>query len=175
MTAKVFVTLKKGVRDPQGKAVEQSLARLGFPEAREGRGGRFIELAVEARSREEASKRIDAMCKKLLANTVIEDYRPPCSSWAMPRPGSLESPSMRGSNSDSAPSEAKGVGVALARVLGKPRRGGVAGRARVTNLGRAEQGPGADYQQRALRSRFQQRLMPGVSRSPSRRVSCNSA
>jgi phosphoribosylformylglycinamidine synthase len=47
MTAKVFVTLKKGVLDPQGKAVEQSLARLGFPETREGRVGRFIELAAE--------------------------------------------------------------------------------------------------------------------------------
>jgi phosphoribosylformylglycinamidine synthase subunit PurS len=75
MTAKVFVTLKKGVLDPQGKAVEQSLARLGFSEAREGRVGRCIEMAVEARSREEASKRIDARCKKLRANTVIEDYR----------------------------------------------------------------------------------------------------
>jgi len=124
MTAKVFVTLKKGVLDPQGKAVEQSLARLGFPEAREVRVGRFIELAVEARSREEASKRIYAMCKKLLANTVIEDYRPPCSSWAMPRPGSLESPSMRGSNSDSAPSRSQGSG----RCLGQGVRKAGAGR-----------------------------------------------
>jgi phosphoribosylformylglycinamidine synthase subunit PurS len=49
MTAKVFVTLKKGVLDPQGKAVEQSLARLGFAEAREVRVGRFIEMTVEAR------------------------------------------------------------------------------------------------------------------------------
>jgi len=61
MTAKVFVTLKKGVLDPQGKAVEQSLARLGFSEAREVRVGRFIEMAVEAGSREEATKRPQAM------------------------------------------------------------------------------------------------------------------
>jgi len=46
MNAKVFVTLKKGVLDPQGKAVEQSLARLGFPEARQVRVGRFIEMGV---------------------------------------------------------------------------------------------------------------------------------
>lgn len=75
MTAKVFVTLKRAVLDPQGKAVERSLARLGFPEAREVRVGRFIEMAVEAPSRDEAARRVDAMCKKLLANTVIEDYR----------------------------------------------------------------------------------------------------
>jgi len=46
MNAKVFVTLKKGVLDPQGKAGEQSLARLGFPEARQVRVGRFIEMGV---------------------------------------------------------------------------------------------------------------------------------
>jgi len=74
MNAKVFVTLKKGVLDPQGKAGEQSLARLGFPEAQQVRVGRFIEMSLEAPSREEAAKRVDAMCKKLLANTVIEGY-----------------------------------------------------------------------------------------------------
>ncbi len=75
MTAKVFVTLKKGVLDPQGKAVERSLAKLGFPEAGDVRVGRFIEMAVNASSKEDARKKVDAMCKKLLANTVIEDYR----------------------------------------------------------------------------------------------------
>jgi phosphoribosylformylglycinamidine synthase PurS subunit len=77
MTARVYVTLKKGVLDPQGKAVERSLAKLGFGEARDVRVGRFIEMAIEARSREEARERVDAMCRKLLANTVIEDYRHP--------------------------------------------------------------------------------------------------
>jgi len=48
MNAKVFVTLKKGVLDPQGKAGEQSLARLGFPEVRQVRVGRFIEMGVGA-------------------------------------------------------------------------------------------------------------------------------
>jgi phosphoribosylformylglycinamidine synthase len=75
MTARVFVTLKKAVLDPQGKAVQRSLSRLGFPEARDVRVGRFIEIALEAGSRDEAQKRVDAMCKKLLANTVIEEYR----------------------------------------------------------------------------------------------------
>lgn len=75
MTAKVFVTLKKGVLDPQGKAVERSLAKLGFPEAQNVRVGRYIEMALDAGSRDEAKRRIDAMCKRLLANTVIEDYR----------------------------------------------------------------------------------------------------
>jgi len=52
MTARVFVTLKKAVLDPQGKAVQRSLVRLGFPEARDVRVGRFIEIALEARARQ---------------------------------------------------------------------------------------------------------------------------
>jgi phosphoribosylformylglycinamidine synthase PurS subunit len=75
MTARVYVTLKKAVLDPQGKAVQRSLSRLGFPQARDVRVGRFIEISLEASSRDEASKRVDEMCKKLLANTVIEEYR----------------------------------------------------------------------------------------------------
>jgi phosphoribosylformylglycinamidine synthase PurS subunit len=75
MTAKVYVTLKKAVLDPQGKAVERSLAQLGFPQARNVRVGRFIEFGLEASSKPDAQKIVDAMCKKLLANTVIEDYR----------------------------------------------------------------------------------------------------
>ena len=75
MTARVFVTLKKAVLDPQGKAVQRSLGKLGFPEARDVRVGRFIEIALEAPSKEAAGKRVDEMCKKLLANTVIEEYR----------------------------------------------------------------------------------------------------
>ncbi len=75
MTAKVFVTLKKAVLDPQGKAVQRSLARLGFPEARDVRVGRYIEVTLEAASKEEAGRRIDEMCRKLLANMVIEEFR----------------------------------------------------------------------------------------------------
>jgi phosphoribosylformylglycinamidine synthase len=73
MTARVFVTLKKAVLDPQGKAVQRSLARLGFPQARDVRVGRFIEIALEAPSRQAAEALVDDMCKKLLANTVIEE------------------------------------------------------------------------------------------------------
>ena len=75
MTARVFVTLKKAVLDPQGKAVQGALAKLGYPEARDVRVGRFIEIKLEARSKAEAEKRLDEMCKRLLANTVIEEYR----------------------------------------------------------------------------------------------------
>lgn len=75
MTARVFVTLKKAVLDPQGKAVQRSLAKLGFPEARDVRVGRFLEIQLEAASKDEAAARVRAMCETLLANTVIEDFR----------------------------------------------------------------------------------------------------
>ena len=61
MTAKVFVTLKRTVLDPQGKAVQGALAKLGYPEARDVRAGRYIEINIEAKSKEEAQKRVDAM------------------------------------------------------------------------------------------------------------------
>ena len=78
MTARVYVTLKKAVLDPQGKAVQRSLAKLGFPEVRDVRVGRYIELQLEASSKAEAEKRVEEMCRELLANTVIEEYRFEC-------------------------------------------------------------------------------------------------
>ncbi|KGX88249.1 phosphoribosylformylglycinamidine synthase subunit PurS [Pontibacillus litoralis] len=69
---KVFVTLKEGVLDPQGKAIQQSLASLSYDEVEEVRVGKYIELMVE--QREELEKRINEMCDQLLANPVIEDY-----------------------------------------------------------------------------------------------------
>jgi len=75
MKARVFVTLKTGVLDPQGKAVEQSLGRLGYGDAHDVRVGRYIELGIETGNRAEAEKRVDEMCRRLLANPVIEDYR----------------------------------------------------------------------------------------------------
>jgi phosphoribosylformylglycinamidine synthase len=75
MRARVFITPKKGVLDPQGKAIEHSLHALGFSEAREVHLGKYVELALEGRDREQASQRVDDMCRKLLANGVIEDYR----------------------------------------------------------------------------------------------------
>jgi len=75
-TAKVYVTLKRGVLDPQGSAVARSLRSLGYDEVADVRLGKFIEVALaEGVPAAEEQKRIEEMCKKLLANTVIEDYR----------------------------------------------------------------------------------------------------
>lgn len=75
MRVKIFVSLKNGVLDPQGKAIERSLQSLGYGEARDVRMGKYLELNMEAASREAAEARIREMCDKLLANPVIEDYR----------------------------------------------------------------------------------------------------
>ena len=75
MRVKIFVSLKQGVLDPQGKAIERSLHTLGYGEVRDVRVGKFLELEIDARSRAEVEPRIREMCDKLLANTVIEDYR----------------------------------------------------------------------------------------------------
>ena len=74
MRAKVYVTLKSGVLDPAGKAIEHALHPLGFEEAHDVRLGKYIELNVDA-DPARASGRVDDMCRKLLANGVIEDYR----------------------------------------------------------------------------------------------------
>ena len=75
MKAKVIITLKNGVLDPQGKAIEGALSGLGFAGVDNVRQGKFIELDVDAKSKDEAKKAVEAMCEKLLANTVIENYR----------------------------------------------------------------------------------------------------
>jgi phosphoribosylformylglycinamidine synthase len=75
MRVKIFVSLKRGVLDPQGKAIERSLHSLGYREARDVRMGKYIELDIDLDSRESAGARIREMCDKLLANPVIEDYR----------------------------------------------------------------------------------------------------
>jgi phosphoribosylformylglycinamidine synthase len=74
ITAKVYVTLKRGVLDPQGQAVARSLGRLGFDEVKDCRIGKYIELQIEGDAKE-ARERLTQMCEKLLANTVIEEYR----------------------------------------------------------------------------------------------------
>jgi len=74
MKAKVHVTLKNGVLDPQGKAIEHTLASLGFNGVNEARQGKFIELELAETDSEKARAQVDEMCKKLLANTVIENY-----------------------------------------------------------------------------------------------------
>ena len=72
MKTRVYVTLKNGVLDPQGKAIHHALEGLGFEGARDVRAGKLIELDLEE-SVSEAD--VEAMCKQLLANTVIENYR----------------------------------------------------------------------------------------------------
>ena len=75
MKAKVYVTLKNGVLDPQGKAIAGALHGLGFSDVEDVRQGKFIELEVAETDTDKAKAQIDEMCRKLLANTVIENYR----------------------------------------------------------------------------------------------------
>ncbi|MEK7820219.1 MAG: phosphoribosylformylglycinamidine synthase subunit PurS [Pseudomonadota bacterium] len=74
MKAKVHVTLKNGVLDPQGKAIQHALGGLGFAGVGAVRQGKFIELDMAERDPQRAREAVDAMCRKLLANTVIENY-----------------------------------------------------------------------------------------------------
>ena len=75
MKAKVYVTLRKSVFDPQGKAVQEALNTLGFKEVQNVRMGKYIELDLGEADKTKAEEKVKAMCEKLLANTVIEDYR----------------------------------------------------------------------------------------------------
>lgn len=75
MKAFVYVTLKQGVLDPQGKAVSHALKSLKYDSVQEVRQGKFFEVELKGVSVEVAQKQIKEMCEKLLANTVIEDYR----------------------------------------------------------------------------------------------------
>ncbi|MEJ7934759.1 phosphoribosylformylglycinamidine synthase subunit PurS [Sphingobium sp. AN558] len=72
MKARIFVTLKGGVLDPQGRAIHHALDGLGFAGVNDVRAGKLIELDLADGTSDED---IDAMCRKLLANTVIENYR----------------------------------------------------------------------------------------------------
>ena len=72
MKLKVFVTLKPGVLDPQGRAIHHALGSLGFAGVEDVRAGKMFELEVADSTTDEA---IDGMCRQLLANTVIENYR----------------------------------------------------------------------------------------------------
>ncbi|MBT3535165.1 MAG: phosphoribosylformylglycinamidine synthase subunit PurS [Rhodospirillaceae bacterium] len=74
MKARVHVSLKTGVLDPQGKAIGLTLANLGFTGLGEVRQGKLIELELTEDDAEAARKSVEEMCEKLLANTVIENY-----------------------------------------------------------------------------------------------------
>ena len=74
MKAKVHITLKTGVLDPQGKAVQHALSSLGFAGVNDVRQGKYIELDLTETDPTQARAAVDQMCKGLLANTVIENY-----------------------------------------------------------------------------------------------------
>jgi len=75
MQAKVFVTLKKGVHDPQGETVSHTLKTMGYNEVGDVRIGKYIEVEIKGAEGDAAKQRLTEMCEKLLANTVIESYR----------------------------------------------------------------------------------------------------
>ena len=75
MKVKVIVTLKDGVLDPQGKAIQQTLNGMNFDNVSEVRQGKFFEIEVKENDETKAKSLVDDMCKKLLANMVIEDYK----------------------------------------------------------------------------------------------------
>ena len=75
MKAKIHVTLKSGILDPQGKAIEHALETLGFKNASNVRMGKYVELDLKETTQDRAEAEVKAMCEKLLANTIIEEYR----------------------------------------------------------------------------------------------------
>ena len=75
LLARVFVTPKPSILDPQGKAVAASLHSLGYDEVVDARLGKLIEIHVEGSDAKAVSARVDEMCRRLLANEIIEDYR----------------------------------------------------------------------------------------------------
>ena len=75
MKIKVIVTLKNGVLDPQGKAIQQTLNGMGFSEVNEVRQGKYFDIEVGETDENKAKSKVDEMCKKLLASLVIEDYK----------------------------------------------------------------------------------------------------
>ncbi len=88
MKARVHVTLKPGVLDPQGKAIGHALAALGFGGVGEVRQGKLIELELEDTDPAQARARLEAMCRQLLANPVIENYAIDLAETAAPAAGS---------------------------------------------------------------------------------------
>ena len=75
MKIKVVVTLKNGVLDPQGKAIQQTLNGMGFPEIETVRQGKYFDLEIKEKDETKAKSKAEEMCKKLLANLVIEDFK----------------------------------------------------------------------------------------------------
>ena len=75
MKVKVIVTLKEGVLDPQGKAIQQTLNGMGFSDVNQVRQGKYFDIELNMEDEKKAKIKAEEMCKKLLANLVIEDYK----------------------------------------------------------------------------------------------------
>ena len=75
MKIKVIVTLKKSVLDPQGTVIQQTLNGMGFSSVNEIRQGKFFDIDIDEKDQKKAEEKVEDMCKKLLANLVIEDYK----------------------------------------------------------------------------------------------------
>ena len=75
MKIKIIITLKESVLDPQGKVVQQALNGMGFKNVNEVRQGKFFEINIDEKDQKKAEEKANEMCKKLLANLVIEDYK----------------------------------------------------------------------------------------------------
>ena len=75
MKVKVIVTLKDGVLDPQGKVIQQTLNGMSFSDVKQVRQGKYFDIEVNIEDEEKAKTKVEEMCKKLLANLVIEDYK----------------------------------------------------------------------------------------------------
>jgi len=74
MKARIKITLKSGVLDPQGKAIQNALGALGFSGVNDVRQGKYIEVELAETNEARARDTVERMCKELLANTVIENY-----------------------------------------------------------------------------------------------------
>ena len=75
MKISVIITLKKDVLDPQGKVIHQTLDGMGFNDVNEVRQGKYFEIDTKETDSKKAKNKVEEMCKKLLANLVIEDYK----------------------------------------------------------------------------------------------------
>ena len=75
MKVKVIVTLKSGVLDPQGKAIQQTLNGMGFPNVKDVRQGKYFDIDIDESDAQKAKNSAEEICKKLLANQVIEDFK----------------------------------------------------------------------------------------------------
>tara|TARA_B100000953_G_scaffold250571_1_gene213195 strand:+ start:345 stop:578 length:234 start_codon:yes stop_codon:yes gene_type:complete len=75
MKVKVIVALKKGVLDPQGKAIQQTLNGMGFSNVSEVRQGKYFDIEIDEKDESNAKSKVEDMCNKLLTNLIIEEYK----------------------------------------------------------------------------------------------------